>query len=124
MDEETQAQLKQIYTSLRVLSETMAHNMAWNVHKGTGGIVVRSYRTLHAKVAQFFPDDPYIVEGLAFDLPPDASDSQQIGSANLLINQLLVYLRGLMADETDEQTEKRKMKRKLRYVMDNHEESE
>ena len=88
MEDEIRNQLIRILPSLKALAESVERNLYMNLHQGTGGVTAKSYRALHGKIVQLFPDDTYITEALALDTPDDLPDDQKVAAVQVLLKQL------------------------------------
>jgi uncharacterized protein YjbI with pentapeptide repeats len=96
MDEQLTNQLRRLLPALESLARSTRDALASGTYQGTAEMAARSYRSLHTKIAALLPDDPYITDALALDIPDAASDREKIAAVQLAVTQLTEYLKGQM----------------------------
>ncbi len=87
-------------------------------YKGTGSMIVKSYKRLHSKVIELLPDDFYINDVLALEVDEEADERAQIAQVQLALNQLSHYLQSVQKDllkhgKTDDFQDLREMGRSV-----------
>jgi len=116
MDETTREAIARLMPMLKALQKSMEHSVNMGLHSGLGATAAKSYRGLHAKVAELITEDPYITETLAYDVPDDAKDEQKIATAQLLTNQLVAYLESQFMETDERVVQLRKRKHGMREI--------
>jgi len=100
MDEQAANQIRRLLPALESLARSAREALSSGTYQGTAEMTVRSYRTLHAKVAEVLPDDVYITEALALDYPETAGEQERVAAVRLAATQLIEYLKGQMRGAT------------------------
>jgi hypothetical protein len=95
MDETNAAAMSQLRLAFKSLSKSVEKSLLTDLYVGTGDVAVRSYHALHAHAIELLPDDYYVREVLALEVPADAADKQKLGAVNLQASQMVDYLDGL-----------------------------
>jgi hypothetical protein len=85
--------------ALKALAQAVEKSVLTGAYDGTGDMMVKNYRDLHAKVVQLLPEDYYVTSVLVLDVPHDAPEKQKAAHVNLAINQLVSYLDNLLRGE-------------------------
>lgn len=96
MDEQTLNQVRRLLPALEALGRSVRDALASGTYQGTAEMAARSYRSLHARIAEALPDDLYVTEALALDYPDTASDQEKVAAVQLAVTQLVEYLKGQM----------------------------
>lgn len=96
MDEQVTNQIRRLLPALESLARSAREALVSGTYQGTAEMSVRSYRSLHAKIADTLPDDPYITEALALAYPDSATDQEKVAAVRLAATQLIEYLKGQM----------------------------
>lgn len=98
VDENTIRALRQLLPALEALSSTL-HEMGHSgLTDGAGDMALKSYRSLHAKIAALLPDDDYVTEVLVIEVDPSVGDRQKLAQVQLAAKQLVKYLQSQMRD--------------------------
>lgn len=96
MDEKDMTALRQLLPALKALAKSVEHAMYTGAYEGTGDMAVKSYRSLHSRIAELLPEDYYVTQGLVLDMSDGATEQQKIAQVNLAVSQLSNYLEGLV----------------------------
>jgi uncharacterized protein YjbI with pentapeptide repeats len=96
MDEKEMNALRQLLPALKALAKSVEHALLTGAYQGTGDMAVKSYRSLHNRIAELLPEDYYVTQGLALDISDEATEQQKIAQVNLAVSQLSNYLEGLV----------------------------
>lgn len=99
MDENTSKNLSQLLLALKSLTKTVEKSLMQGMVQGTGDVVVKNYRSLHARAVELLPDDFYVRDVLVLDIAEDANDKQKLGQVHLQVSQLTDYLENLVRTE-------------------------
>jgi hypothetical protein len=92
MDENEKIQLGQLMLAVKSLAKAVEKSMMINLFNGTGDMMVKNYRDLHARIAELLPDDYYVTTVLKLEVDPEASDLQKGTQVQFASNQLIGYL--------------------------------
>ena len=97
MDENTLQELSRLREALKALTSAADKSLFVEQYRGTGGMHVKNYRRLHARVMEILPDDSILPSYTLDD--DDAPDEQaQLAQVRLVAEQLSMYLRGLLRE--------------------------
>jgi hypothetical protein len=99
MDENTIQSLNQLLMALKSMSKSVEKSFYHGAFQGVGDMVVKNYRSLHARAVELLPDDFYIRDVLALEEMPEGKDKEKLGQVNLLVSQLTDYLENLLKTE-------------------------
>src|SRR5258706_12805402 len=119
MDDDTLEALTNIIQALKALAEVIEKSINFGMADGTGDMMIKQYRGLYFRATQILPDDKYVREFLGVEPVNKASDEQKIVQTQMLSEQLLLYLRGLVKGYrtqhvTQEEGRSRELGRELR----------
>src|SRR5574338_224587 len=99
MEENAAKSLTQLSLAFRSLAKSVEKTLMTGMYNGTGDISARGYRALHARAVELLPDDYFVREVLALDVPESATDQQKLAAVNLQAGQMVSYLDGLQKAE-------------------------
>jgi uncharacterized protein YjbI with pentapeptide repeats len=94
MDEAALNKLRQYTQAVKALQKAVEKSITQGMIEGTGRMVAKNYRGLHAKIVELMPDDYFITDTLALELDDNASDEQILGQVQLAATQMIIYLEG------------------------------
>lgn len=95
--EAREQELRQMLLAFRSLSKTVEKQVMTGMVEGTSGIMSRSYRALHQRIAALLPDDFYITSVLVLEEFPEDEDEQvRVAQINMLCSQLVDYLNEML----------------------------
>jgi len=100
MDENTVAQLRQYLSALRALQQSVERTLLQGAYDGAGAMAVKSYVGLHGRVAELLPDDFYIANVLALEIPEDAEERAILSQVQFAVTQLVLYLESSLREAT------------------------
>jgi len=89
MNDETRRALRHLLPPLKTLAGTVKRAHENEAYQGAGNMAVKSYRSLHAKIAQLLPDDTYVTEALALDITDLAATAAALaerGPFDVMVN--------------------------------------
>ena len=95
VNDEARRALRQLLPPLKTLV-SMVERAAEGGAQGTGEMAVKSYRSLHTRIAGLMPEDTYVTEALALDLPAESNDGQKVAQVQMAASQLVPYLESLV----------------------------
>jgi len=98
MERETIIELRKLIPALQSLHKSVERALVTETFKGTGNMAVKSYTSLHARVAALLPDDDYITEALLLEVPDDAEEADKVAQVQLAASQLVMYLEQQVRD--------------------------
>ena len=99
MDESGVNALNQLRLAFRSLAKSVEKALMTEMYPGAGDVTVKNYRALHARAVELLPDDYYVREVLALDVPADAPDKQKLAAVSLQAGQMVDYLESLQRAE-------------------------
>jgi hypothetical protein len=92
MDEANVNALSQLRLAFKSLARSVEKALMTEMYPGAGDVSARNYRALHARAGELLPDDYYVREVLALDVPADAPDKQLLAAVSLQAGQMVDYL--------------------------------
>ncbi len=118
------SQLKRAYNGLKNLRNDTRHMIPMEMYEGMGNILAKTYEALHQSV-QGVVNAP-LLDAIALDLPPDATDRQTAIQVSILTGQLLSFVESIyeeMEANTQEKeilTEEERTRRRFNDMMDDN----
>jgi hypothetical protein len=96
MDENEKNQLSQLTLAMKSLAKAVEKSLLMGLSDGTGTMIARNYRDLHARIAELMPDDYYVSTVLKLEVEPGMDDHQKVAQVQLASSQLIGYLESTM----------------------------
>src|SRR5262245_40085273 len=91
--------LTQLRLAFKAMAKSVNQAFMTGTYEGTGDLVVRNYQRLYAKAVELMPRD-YVIETFSLDdIDPGLNDKQKISQVQMVVNQMLTYLSGMMREE-------------------------
>ena len=118
------SQLKRAYNGLKNLRNDTRHMIPMEMYDGMGNVLAKTYEALHQSV-QGVVNAP-LLDAIALDLPPDATDRQTAIQVSILTGQLLSFVESIyeeMEANTQEKeilTEEERTRRRFNEMMDDN----
>lgn len=118
------SQLKRAYNGLKNLRNDTRHMIPMEMYDGMGNVLAKTYEALHQSV-QGVVNAP-LLDAIALDLPPDATDRQTAIQVSILTGQLLSFVESIyeeMEANTQEKeilTEEERTRRRFNDMMDDN----
>ena len=118
------SQLKRAYNGLKNLRNDTRHMIPMEMYEGMGNVLAKTYEALHQSV-QGVVNAP-LLDAIALDLPPDATDRQTAIQVSILTGQLLSFVESIyeeMEANTQEKeilTEEERTRRRFNDMMDDN----
>ena len=118
------SQLKRAYNGLKNLRNDTRHMIPMEMYDGMGNVLAKTYEALHQSV-QGVVNAP-LLDAIALDLPPDATDRQTAIQVSILTGQLLSFVESIyeeMEANTQEKeilTEEERSRRRFNDMMDDN----
>ncbi len=99
----TENEIQRLLHAIRALMGAVERALMTDTTDGVGDAMVTNYTKLHTKIAESYPEDYYLTDVLALDVPEDTDNAQKIALVRLAATQLESYLQSLLEDQESEE---------------------
>lgn len=94
----SQDESTRLMLAVKSLLRAVERSIATESYDGVAASMATNYQNLHAKIAELYPDDYYVTDVLALNLPDEANDRQIANLVQLAASQMVTYLASIDDD--------------------------